>query len=226
MRTPLFLFVCSIATAATLRAEPIHVLVWDERQPRQAEAYDNFLGNEIAVRLKASAKDFELRSVALDDPQQGLSAGNIEWADVIVWWGHVRQNQVKAANAKRVVEYIRRGDLDLIALHSAHWARPFVEAMNWRSIEDGRKTLRKTCSREKTHIRIGCTAERIHRAHSRQRADARLLWLQEGAKRVSRLDSFAMVLLSRLSARWQAQQDHGEVTEAPDRQRIARDVPG
>ncbi len=149
MRTPLLLFVCSIFTTATLRAEPIHVLVWDERQPRQAEAYDNFLGNEIAARLKASAKDFELRSVALDDPQQGLSAGNIEWADVIVWWGHVRQNQVKAENAKRVVEYIRRGDLDLIALHSAHWARPFVEAMNWRSIEDGRKHFEKQAQGKK-----------------------------------------------------------------------------
>ena len=33
-------------------ANDIHVLVWDERQPRQAEAYDNFLGNEIAAYLR------------------------------------------------------------------------------------------------------------------------------------------------------------------------------
>ena len=122
-------------------AESIHVLVWDERQPRQEEAYENFLGNEIVAQLKATADDLELRSVALDSPAQGLSAGNLEWADVIVWWGHVRQKEVTAESAKRVVEYIRRGDLDLIALHSAHWASPFVEAMNWRSIEDGRKHL-------------------------------------------------------------------------------------
>ncbi|MDE0262688.1 MAG: hypothetical protein OXJ37_09850 [Bryobacterales bacterium] len=32
-------------------ADSVNVLVWDERQPRQAEAYDNFLGNEIAARL-------------------------------------------------------------------------------------------------------------------------------------------------------------------------------
>lgn len=143
MKSSLLLFVCIIAGSATLRAEPIHVLVWDERQPRQSQAYDNFLGNEIAARLKASTDDLELRSVALDDPEQGLSAGNLEWADVIVWWGHARHGDVTVENAQRIVGYVQRGDLDLIALHSAHWARPFVEAMNRRSIEDGRKHLEK-----------------------------------------------------------------------------------
>lgn len=141
MRISVLLFVCFIVGSAPLRAAPIHVLVWDEQQPRQAEAYDNFLGNEIVAQLKASADDLELRSVALDDPEQGLSAGNLEWADVIVWWGHVRHSDVTEENAQRIVDSIRQGDLDLIALHSAHWARPFVEAMNWRSVEDGRKQL-------------------------------------------------------------------------------------
>ncbi len=131
------LFVLIIFWTTTLHSEPIRVLVWDERQPRQSQAYDNFLGNEIIARLKA-VEDLEFRSAALDDAEQGLSAGNLEWADVIVWWGHVRQNQVKAETAKRIVQYVRQGDLDLIALHSAHWARPFVEAMNWRSVEDAR----------------------------------------------------------------------------------------
>ncbi len=143
MRISLLLFVCVIACTARSRAEAVHVLIWDERQPRQAEAYEKFLGNEIASRLKASADDLELRSFALDDLEQGLSAGNLDWADVIVWWGHARHSDVKAEKAKQIVERIRRGELDLIALHSAHWARPFVEAMNWRSIEDGRKHLEK-----------------------------------------------------------------------------------
>ena len=134
---------CFFTAATFARAESIHVLVWDERQPRQSEAYDNFLGNEIANRLQATARDFEIRSVSLDDSEQGLSAGNLEWADVIIWWGHVRQNEVNADSARLIVEYIRRGDLDLIALHSAHWARPFVEAMNWRSINDGTRHLKK-----------------------------------------------------------------------------------
>jgi trehalose utilization protein len=143
MKTSLLLFCCIIAGTAKVCAEPVHVLVWDERQSRQAEAYENFLGNEIVARLKASSDKLQLRSVALDDPQQGLSIKNLEWADVIVWWGHARQSEVTTDNTRRIIDRVLSGDLDLIALHSAHWAKPFVEAMNWRSIEDGRKHLEK-----------------------------------------------------------------------------------
>lgn len=58
--------------------------MWDERQPRQSEAYENFLGNEIVAQLAASTTGLKLRSVALDDPEQGLSVENPDWADVIV----------------------------------------------------------------------------------------------------------------------------------------------
>ena len=122
-------------------AEPVHVLVWDERQPRQKQAYDNWLGNEIAERLKATASDFEVRSVSIDDPNQGLEDSTLDWADVIIWWGHVRQNEVKDDHANAILDRIRDGKLSLIALHSAHWARPFTYAMNWRSIEDAKESL-------------------------------------------------------------------------------------
>jgi trehalose utilization protein len=139
------LLLASLITGlVTASADPIHVLVWDERQPRQAEAYDNFLGNEIARQLTASAKDLELRSVALDDPEQGLTDDNLKWAHVLIWWGHVRNKDVTAESAKRVMDRLLAGDLNLIALHSAHWSRPFMEAMNWRSLEDARALFAKT----------------------------------------------------------------------------------
>ncbi len=143
MRTLAIALLVAISAPRLASADPVHVLVWDERQPRQAEAYKNFLGNEIIAQLEASGSDLAFRSVSLDNAEQGLSAGNLEWADVIVWWGHVRQNQVDSDKARLIVEYIRRGDLDLIALHSAHWARPFVEAMNWRSLKQGREHFEK-----------------------------------------------------------------------------------
>jgi len=120
-----------IALTNLVNCEAVNVLVWDERQPRQAEAYDNFLGNEIAVRLEAANKDIQLRSVALDDPEQGLSAENLDWADVIIWWGHVRHWEISPETAQRkLVKRILSGKLDLIALHSSHWATVFMEAMN------------------------------------------------------------------------------------------------
>ncbi len=49
MNTKLALIPILLSCILRLTAEPIHVLVWDERQKRQAEAYDNFLGNEIPM---------------------------------------------------------------------------------------------------------------------------------------------------------------------------------
>ena len=151
-RLPVAVFALLSLTGSLLRAESVNVLIWDERQPRQAEAYDNFLGNEIARRLQASESDFAIRSVALDDPEQGLGDANLDWADVIIWWGHARHSDVKDENATRVLERVMNGDVDLIALHSAHWARPFVKAMNWRSIEDARKHLEKHSKGKKLTI--------------------------------------------------------------------------
>ena len=34
-------------------ASPIRVVVWDERQPSQKQAYGNFLGNRIADHLRS-----------------------------------------------------------------------------------------------------------------------------------------------------------------------------
>ena len=65
-----------IALTDLANCEAVNVLVWDERQPRQAEAYDNFIGHEIAVRIEATDKDIRLISVALEDPKQGLSSEN------------------------------------------------------------------------------------------------------------------------------------------------------
>lgn len=144
MRLLLSVILILSLTSLSVRAdEAIHVLVWDERQPRQSEAYDNFLGNEIAKRLAAEDDDFELKSVALDDPEQGLSEANLDWADVVIWWGHVRQRDVTDENATRVFERILSGQLDLIPLHSAHWARPYTKAMRWRSVEDAKVQLAK-----------------------------------------------------------------------------------
>ena len=77
IRIWVLLLLGSRACAAADLAQ-VHVLVWDERQPKQSQAYENFLGNEIAERLREQ-KGFEVRSVALDDPDQGLTSGNLEW---------------------------------------------------------------------------------------------------------------------------------------------------
>ncbi len=133
-----FLVVAGMARADDTR--PISVLVWDERQPAQKEAYANFLGNAIAEHL-ARSKDLRVRSVCLDDPERGLGAAALDATDVLIWWGHVRHREVPAEVGKDIVRRTKDGKLALIALHSAHWSTPFVEAMYERARNDALKAL-------------------------------------------------------------------------------------
>jgi trehalose utilization protein len=135
----MLLFPLSIGSVlAADDAAPVRVLVWDERQPQQKEAYPDFLGNVIAKHLD-SLDGIEVRSVGIDDDQQGLSADNLDWAQVLIWWGHARHADIKQETARDIVERIKSGKLSLVALHSAHWSMPFVEAMNERVREDAKR---------------------------------------------------------------------------------------
>ena len=116
------------------------VLVWDEQQPAQKSSYRNFLGNHIAAHLKGF-KEFEVKSVRLDDPDQGLSNELLDKTDVMIMWVHGRKGEVSAARGKAFLEKIKAGKLQFIALHSAHWATPFVEAMNYRTIQNAKKAF-------------------------------------------------------------------------------------
>ena len=162
-----FLKASAVAVAANLLPTPpllgpsargegrdpaIRVVVWDERQPQQKQAYENFLGNQIAEHLRTQP-GLSVQSVALDDPEQGLSEDVLRECDVLIWWGHVRQAEVTPETGKRLVARIVAGDLSLIALHSAHWSTPFVEAMNERTRRDAERTYRGSPRRGQVEIR-------------------------------------------------------------------------
>jgi len=130
-----------VAGGAAAAEAPIRVVVWDEQQPSQKEAYDNFLGNCIADHLRTKP-EFEVRSLSIKDAQQGLSPEILDFAEVLFWWGHVRQADVKPEVGRAIVERVKAGRLTLVALHSAHWSTPFVEAMNERA----RLDLKRQCA--------------------------------------------------------------------------------
>lgn len=121
--------------AAANDADPVRVLIWDERQEDQKKAYgENFLGQTIAEAFKKEG--FLVRASCLDDAAQGLDPALLDWAEVLIWWGHVRHSKITPETGKKIVRRIEQGRLSLIALHSAHWATPFVEAMNAKSRQD------------------------------------------------------------------------------------------
>lgn len=116
------------------------MLIWDEQQPAQRRVYTNWLGNQIAVSLQTKP-GLTVRTARLDDPEQGLSRAALDSTDVLIWWGHVRNGEVSTERARDIVQRIQSGKLSLIALHSAHWSAPFMEAMNVRAREDALRVL-------------------------------------------------------------------------------------
>ncbi|HEY2586417.1 MAG TPA: ThuA domain-containing protein [Tepidisphaeraceae bacterium] len=131
----------SSPSARAVEAATVRVVVWDEQQPEQKQAYENFLGNAIADYLKGRP-GFTVRSVAFSDPEHGLSADVLDHCDVLVWWSHFRTNpQITRPEARKIVDRIEAGKLSMITLHSAHWSEPFVQAMRDRATADALKGL-------------------------------------------------------------------------------------
>jgi trehalose utilization protein len=115
---------------------PVRVLVWDEQQPEQRQAYGKrFLGETIAAYLR-TRPGLAVRSAALASPGQGLDDETLDRTDVLVMWSHVRPRELKDARAEAVVRRVLQGKLALVALHSAHWAKPFVRLMQERAKAD------------------------------------------------------------------------------------------
>lgn len=130
-------FVCCLCMASSATAaEPIRVLVWDEQQPEQKQAYGSrYLGETIAAHLQ-QRPGLEVRTAALSDAGQGLEQAALDETDVLIFWCHGRARELNDARAESVVKRVMEGKLSLIALHSAHWAKPFVGLMQERTKAD------------------------------------------------------------------------------------------
>lgn len=125
-----------LAIVSIRAAEPIRVLIWDEQQPQQKQAYgDKFLGETIAAYLEKQP-GLAVKSVSISSPEQGLGNDVLDNTDVVVWWGHVRNNDVTDEHAEAVVRRVLDGRISLMPLHSAHWSKPFVRLMQERAKAD------------------------------------------------------------------------------------------
>lgn len=130
--------ICLLLTCFGLLAAPtpIRVLVWDERQPEQKQGYQGaFLGDTLAKHLSAQP-GLVVKSVGLDDPAQGLEDATLAESDVVVFWCHKRPLEQDDARMEALVRRVQAGKAGFIALHSAHWAKPFVRLMHERAKSD------------------------------------------------------------------------------------------
>lgn len=116
--------------------ETIRALVWNEfLHERENEAvraiYPDGIHAAVADALCAGEEGgaaIEVETATLGDPDHGLTAERLARTDVLLWWGHKAHGAVEDAAVERVCERVWQG-MGLVALHSAHFSKPFRRLM-------------------------------------------------------------------------------------------------
>lgn len=106
----------------------VRVLCWSElTEPK--EVYPEGISGAVAAFL-TKRPNLEVRVASINDAEQGLSKAAVDWADVFVWWGHSKHDEVGDDLVAEILRQIREGRLGLVALHSALNAKVFMRALD------------------------------------------------------------------------------------------------
>lgn len=109
----------------------VRVLVWDENPPHAPkEVYPHSINGAVAEALNELGNGLvEARTANLDQPEQGITEEALRQTDVLFWWGHARHGQVSEETASRVRQHVYERGMGLVALHSAHYSKPFQRVL-------------------------------------------------------------------------------------------------
>jgi hypothetical protein len=103
----------------------IRVTVWDEDQPGIDGHYPTGIHGAIADGLVAVLGDrVRVRTATMDQPGHGLPPEVLDATDVLVWWGHLRHDEVDDAVVAEVQRRVLAG-MGLLVLHSGQGAKVF-----------------------------------------------------------------------------------------------------
>lgn len=125
----------------------LNVTVWNENvhemsDPEVKARYPTGIHGAVAALVEPELRGFAaIRTATMDEPEHGLPPKVLDDVDVLVWWGHIVQEDVSEEVVHRVVDRVLRG-MGLVILHSAHWSKIFRRLMGtscilkWRAADD------------------------------------------------------------------------------------------
>lgn len=129
----------------------MQVTIWNEFVHEQNDetiraVYPDGIHGALADELRNSAaaeqsgEKWRIVTTTLQEPDNGVPDSLLDETDVLIWWAHAAHDDVADETAGRVQRAVLNG-MGLIALHSAHYSKPFRLLMgtscglSWR--EDG-----------------------------------------------------------------------------------------
>lgn len=106
-----------------MKQKSIHAAVWSEGTA-PSDVYPNDINATIAEHLNEN-QDIVAETRSIEDEDQGVSSDVLDQCDVLLWWGHLRHDDVSDETVDRVERYVRNEGVGYIGLHSGHYACPF-----------------------------------------------------------------------------------------------------
>ena len=118
----------------------INVTVWNEGYHEKEDeniraVYPHGIHGCIADFLKEDVAIGTIRQCTLDSEDQGLTEEILADTDVLIWWGHLKHDDVTEENVNRVYDHIVSRGMGLIVLHSAHASRIFQKICGTKSYD-------------------------------------------------------------------------------------------
>jgi len=105
----------------------IRVIAWSEfTEP--GSVYPTGIHGCLAQNLN-NCQGITVSVSGLEDPDQGVSEEQLEAADVLIWFGHIKHGDVTDESVERTVKQVKEKGLGFLGLHSTHFARPFKALM-------------------------------------------------------------------------------------------------
>ncbi len=120
-----------------------NVTVWNEyRSEREskevAKVYPEGIHGAIAKALESDL-EIVVKTATLDEPEHGMNEEVLNNTDVLIWWGHKANAEVKNDIVDKIYNRVLCG-MGLIVLHSAHMSKIFMKLMGtsctlkWREV--------------------------------------------------------------------------------------------
>ena len=101
--------------------------MWDEKPSHAPKSvYPESINGAVASGLNELG-DGQIKAVTanIEELEQGVSEHTLSQTDVLIWWGHARHGEVHDSAASRVYHAVHDRGMGFIALHSAHYSKPF-----------------------------------------------------------------------------------------------------
>ena len=123
----------------------IRVTVWNEFHHEKvskdvAAIYPEGIHEALAGFLRDA--DFPVKCATLEEPEHGLTEKCLAETDVLLWWGHIKHEEVADEVVERVYKRVQEG-MGLIVLHSGHASKIFAKlcgtdsgSLKWRESDD------------------------------------------------------------------------------------------